>query len=267
MLPRVLNIPVKEMTPLPSAAFFRELKERDMVLAFPVFWKSFLEMCSGRFGLACPGDIHGVTSGAPCPPEIIEGLLAAPLLNGMTEIYGTTEFGAVGIRRLCRGTYRLLAHWHRVPLGSREWGIARNAGSGMSLPDTLDWRDDRSFIPLRRKDHAVQVGGTNVFPVRIADILRGHPKVNDCAVRLMRPEEGSRLKAFVVPAKGVSFGPLLARELREWLGARLEPASMPKSISFGPGLPRTFSGKLADWSIAGEIKAPAEDEACAEKRP
>jgi 4-coumarate--CoA ligase (photoactive yellow protein activation family) len=256
MLPKYLDIPVKDLPALPSAEFFRELREGDLVLAFPLFWRSFLDICSGPRPLFRPPKVHGLTSGAPCPPETIEGLLALPprqgraILGGMTEIYGATEFGAVGLRRQCRGPYTLLPHWERVLLDDGGWGIARRNGSATPLPDIVSWEGGRTFVPLGRKDHAVQVGGINVFPARVAGLLRGHPKVRACAVRLMRPEEGARLKAFVVPEEGLPPDPSLARELKQWLAERLEPAARPKSFSFGSSLPVTFSGKLADWDMA-----------------
>ncbi|MDR2605013.1 MAG: hypothetical protein LBC55_06655, partial [Desulfovibrio sp.] len=117
------------------------------------------------------------------------------------------------------------------------------------LPDRLVWRDERHFEPRRRKDKAVQVAGINVFPEQVAEVLRGHPQVADCAVRLMRPEEGGRLKAFVVPRQDLVAVTRLMRELRRLITDRLEPAARPKSIRFGKRLPRTASGKAADWDI------------------
>ncbi|MDR2123628.1 MAG: AMP-binding protein [Desulfovibrio sp.] len=258
MLPRILGIEVVDRHPLPSEDFFRALRPGDLILAFPVFWKSVLDMCSGQRPPLLPPEIRGVTSGAPCPPEVIEGLLAArpdgaqPLCAGMTEIYGATEFGAVGIRRECRGIYSLLPHWRRValpgPEGGEEWAIRREHGKPLPLPDHLAWRDERHFEPRQRKDKAVQVAGINVFPEQVAEVLRGHPLVADCVVRLMRQEEGSRLKAFVVPRRDTIAATRLMRELRR-LTAGLEPAARPKSIRFGKRLPRTATGKAADWDI------------------
>ncbi|MDR1947294.1 MAG: AMP-binding protein [Desulfovibrio sp.] len=258
-LPRVLGIQVLDLPPLPTGDFFRALRSGDLLLAFPVFWKSVLDMCSGPSAPAVPPDIRGVSSGAPCPPEVIEGLLGAgpgggkPLCAGMTEIYGATEFGAVGIRGECRGGYTLLPHWRRLPLPAgpdgEEWGIGRGRGEAQPLPDRIGWSDERHFVPLRRMDKAVQVAGINVFPERVVALLRGHPAVADCAVRLMRPEEGVRLKAFVVPRAGVMADTFLMRELRRLLTVGLEPASRPKSIRFGECLPGTPTGKSADWDI------------------
>jgi 4-coumarate--CoA ligase (photoactive yellow protein activation family) len=254
MLPRALDIPVRELPPLPSVEFFRELRAGDLVLAFPVFWRAVLDLCSGPRPMLCPPDVQGVTSAAPCPPEVIEGLLdpARPILSGFTEIYGATEFGAVGLRRQRRGAYALLPHWRRVLLEDRSFGISRAHGPAMPLPDEMDWRGERLFVPTRRKDLAVQVGGVNVFPARVAALLREHPRVADCAVRLMRPEEGARLKAFVTPRGTELPDAALARELKLWVARRLEPASRPKSYTFGQSLPTTPSGKLTDWNISSK---------------
>ena len=259
VLPPLLGIPALDLPPLPSAEFFRELAPGDLVLAFPVFWKSFLDIAQGPFPITCPPDIHGVSSAAPCPPEVIEGLLALretekhPVCAAMTEVYGATEFGSIGIRQACREPYTLLAFWERRPLECADnedaWGITRRDWPVSPLPDTATWHGERGFTPLRRKDKAVQIGGVNVFPARVADLLRTHPGVADCAVRLMRPEEGARLKAFIVPRSADADTAVFTGELRRWLAARLEPAATPKSFRFGDGLPLTPSGKLADWDI------------------
>ncbi len=279
-LPRRLGIPVLDLPPLPTAAFFRQLRAGDLVLAFPVFWQSVLDIHRASSGLSHPENLHGITSSSPCPPHVVEGLLGLgrtdngrprpedalsgedrpAFLSGMTEIYGATEFGAVGARRCCREPYALLPHWRKEPLppapgGKREggraeadeWGIRRREGDVLPLSDVVEWNGERQFVPVARKDAAVQVGGVNVFPARVAETLRAHPKVRDCAVRLMRPDEGVRLKAFVVPEIEGSADRQLAGELKAWLARRLEPAATPRAVRIGKALPRTPSGKLTDW--------------------
>jgi hypothetical protein len=90
----------------------------------------------------------------------------------------------------------------------------------LPLQDRLEWIDGEHFVPNGRIDQAVQVGGTNVFPAYVAEVLAMHPGVAQCAVRLMRPDEGTRLKAFVVAAEGCAPAPLRA-ELASWLAERL----------------------------------------------
>jgi acyl-coenzyme A synthetase/AMP-(fatty) acid ligase len=93
------------------------------------------------------------------------------------------------------------------------------------------------------------VGGINVYPAHVRDVLLRHPAVQDAAVRLMLPGEGSRLKAFVVPKPGVVDAAELQQQLRAWADAALTPPERPKAIRLGPALPRTAAGKLADWPL------------------
>jgi acyl-coenzyme A synthetase/AMP-(fatty) acid ligase len=122
------------------------------------------------------------------------------------------------------------------------------------LQDKLEWEDERRFRPSGRIDGAVQVGGTNVFPSYVAEVLAMHPGVKEAAVRPMRPDEGSRLKAFVVPAEASGEAGLasLRSELLGWCAARLSTPERPAAISFGARLPRQASGKPADWIIGLE---------------
>jgi acyl-coenzyme A synthetase/AMP-(fatty) acid ligase len=115
------------------------------------------------------------------------------------------------------------------------------------LPDEVEWCDSRSFRPLRRRDQAVQVAGINVYPQYVASRLKEHPGVADCSVRLMRPEEGVRLKAFVVPADMCLSTAALRTELSNWCRQHLKNVEQPRTFTFGERLPTQGMGKLADW--------------------
>lgn len=104
------------------------------------------------------------------------------------------------------------------------------------------------FSLCGRLDEAVQVGGTNVFPARMRQVLLDHPEVADAQVRLMRPEEGSRLKAFVVPSTGADLD-VLRSELWRWTESRLTAPERPKAFTLGHQLPRSAMGKLSDWPL------------------
>ena len=55
--------------------------------------------------------------------------------------------------------------------------------SPVRLEDHLLWLDDRNFLPTGRRDNAVQVGGVNVYPARIAAKIQSLPEIAACAVR------------------------------------------------------------------------------------
>lgn len=124
-----------------------------------------------------------------------------------------------------------------------------------TILDRPAWPSARTFTVCGRLDEAVQVGGTNVFPAHIRQVLLTHPQVADVAVRLMEPEEGTRLKAFIVPEHGADQRKLLA-ELWKWTEARLGVASRPKAYTMGDSIPRNAMGKLADWQLGVHGKEP-----------
>lgn len=262
LLSRYLALPLELAPPLPVASFFQTLRPGDLVVAFPFFWQSLLHMVlnPGKDrSLRFPENIAGLTATSPCPPKVIRGLLGLFPSNGsaslaaMTEIYGSSETNGIGMRRNACEWYELFSVWEPAALPDNSRGIRRRKPrdgqqTPFAMPDVITWHDERHFRPERRVDNAVQVGGVNVYPERVADVIRTHPLVKECAVRLMRPEEGVRLKAFIVPRipleeASASFG----KEFRMWLAARLETAWRPKLITLGTQLPVNCMGKASDW--------------------
>ncbi len=244
LIPKVLGVPCANMRFKRPAAIVRELRDADAIIGIPALWKLCAETRE-RF----PATTIGVTSTAPCPPEVIRTLKRQGL-PVMHEIYGSSECGAMGHRASPDDPMTLVPSWRRV--GEDRFVRVLPEG-GLSEPlafqDTLRWVDDTHFFIEKRLDNAVQVAGVNVFPARVREALLGHPAVADCAVRLMRPEEGERLKAFVVPAPGHVPGPELRNALRSHLTGLLTPLEQPKSIIFGESLPQNEMGKPSDWTI------------------
>ena len=254
-LPKYLGIPVVRLAPLPTTAFLDSLQAGDLVLAFPRFWQALLEVAKEREAQKQYSDaLMGISSTAPCPPEVITGLKER-LLHSMVEIYGSTETSAVGYRLAPHQPYTLLSAWQKVEQAGQETLIARRYADGttdppQNLQDRVDWVADRQFFPIGRHDKAVQVGGVNVYPDDVARVIAAHPSVQECAVRLMRPEEGVRLKAFIVPTPDVPLDAcpaLFGAAFRKWLLATLGASACPRAFSYGRELPRNSMGKLSDW--------------------
>ena len=132
------------------------------------------------------------------------------MLTRLLQVYGSSETAGVGWRDDPAGPYALLPGWRRDGDGLLQGHRA------IQPPDLLEWRDDDRFRVLGRRDGAVQVAGFNVVPDQVRAALARHPAVADIAVRPMRPKEGSRLKAFVVPAAVVNPDELLA----DWVAGR-----------------------------------------------
>jgi 4-coumarate--CoA ligase (photoactive yellow protein activation family) len=234
-------LPVIDLRAASPAALAGQLQPGDLVVAHPDFWGQ-----AAALAPVFPRDVVGVSSGAPCPDATALALAAGGLR--LLQVYGSSETAGVGWRDRAGEPYRLLPYWRR---GAGENTIERTQGAvveGFPLQDRLDWADERRFMPNGRIDEAVQVGGTNVYPAWVAEVLGMHPGVLACVVRPMRADEGVRLKAFVVAADG--WAPAILRaDLAGWMAERLVPAERPAAYSFGPALPRQPNGKPADWII------------------
>jgi 4-coumarate--CoA ligase (photoactive yellow protein activation family) len=246
LLPRALGIAeVLDLRTAAPSTVLREARCGDLIVAHPGWWEQ-----AARLAPRFADDVAGVSSTAPCPDALAQALLDAGLR--LLQVYGSSETAGVGWREEGGAPFTLLPYWTRTGDAAT---LARTLPDGGTarypLQDRLDWEDERRFRPAGRIDNAVQVGGVNVFPAYVADVLRMHPRVADAAVRLMRPDEGRRLKAFVVPVPVAEEATqdALRAELLDWCAERLTAAERPTAVTFGERLPRQASGKPADWII------------------
>ncbi|OEZ95367.1 long-chain-fatty-acid--CoA ligase [Duganella sp. HH101] len=177
------------------AALRQQAEDGDVVVAYPELWAALAQAVPRwRAGAA------GVTSTAPCPPALARQLADGGLR--LLEVYGSSETAGVGWRSDADAPYALLPYWRHAAGGDVLQRPAADDGLlEVRCPDRIDWRDGRRFVPDGRRDHAVQVAGVNVYPAQVAALLARHPAVRAAHVRLMRPDEGARLKAFVVPLR------------------------------------------------------------------
>jgi 4-coumarate--CoA ligase (photoactive yellow protein activation family) len=249
LLPRALG--VAEVLDLRAAApstLLREARPGDLLVAHPGWWEQ-----AARLQPRFPDDVMGTSSTAPCPDPLARELADAGLR--LLQVYGSSETAGVGWRLEAGAPFTLLPYWSRTgAAGELARSLPDGGTAAYALQDRLEWEDERRFRPAGRIDAAVQVGGVNVFPSYVAEVLRMHPRVAEASVRLMRQDEGSRLKAFVVPADadaGADAAALetLRTELLDWCAGRLTTPERPAAISFGERLPRQASGKPADWII------------------
>jgi 4-coumarate--CoA ligase (photoactive yellow protein activation family) len=234
---------VRRQTP---QALAKLLQPGDLLVSHPAHW-ALVARHAGQL----PAGVHGVSSTAPCPDAVARGLEAIGLAS-LTQVYGASETAGIGTRSAPAAPYRLMPFWSRDESDAAQ--LWRTGPDGTAQPhalqDHLAWSGAREFKVCGRLDEAVQVAGTNVFPSQVCEVLRRHLQVADAAVRLMAPEEGERLKAFIVPAAGADPAALRA-ELERWSVARLPAPARPKAYTLGKSLPRNAMGKLTDWPVGG----------------
>jgi len=246
LLPAHLNIPViAAHSEIPFR--HRDIAPGDLIVAFPERWQAVA--ASG----ALPAGVRGVTSTAPCSPVIWEAV-AATGLEALYEIYGASETAGVGWRTDGTAPFTLFPYWRCD--GNSVIDAAAPA-QPIPLQDVLVPVDATRFRIQGRKDQAIQIGGINVFPAAVAARLQTHPLIQAAAVRMMRADEGKRLKAFVVLKDPACDLIAARREILDWITATLPTAEQPKAVTFGARLPCTETGKAADWEILADHEVAA----------
>ena len=231
LLPALLGIAVVEM----AVGAMLALMPGDLVVAVPEQWRAIRRLVRN-----VPPDVVGVSSGAPLDDDLAAALTTSGI-SFIVDVYGSSETGAIAVRRFPdEVVHTVLPRW---TLLDGEAELQDMQGARWPLPDRVEHIGPRRLRPLGRYDGAVQIGGLNVWPDRVASVLRHAPGVADVAVRL--GGEG-RLKAFVVPS--APDGDALRHGLATLARERLSEAERPASYVFGAALPRNSMGKLADWA-------------------
>lgn len=223
-----------------------------------------------------------ILGGAPFPAE-----MRAPAQELLGEVlfdmYGSTETGfatmlepadqvrkAASVGRALDGVDVLLLDEEHRPVAQGERGVlfirspmqvngyhadeeatAESAHQGYFTAGDVAYQDDEGFLYIvdRIKD-MILVGGANIYPAEIEQILRAHPAVTDAAVFGIPNEDlGEEIKAIVELAPGETAEP---GELIAHCGERLAKNKWPRSIDFLAELPRNPTGKI----LKRELRAP-----------
>ena len=112
----------------------------------------------------------------------------------------------------------------------------------VSTGDLGRFDDDGRLTVLGRDDDMVVIGGENVYPGQVEDVLMGSPDVADVAVvDEQDPSYGVRLVEHVVPAAGATVD---EEALQELVRARLARFAVPRRVVVHDELPRNATGKV-----------------------
>jgi long-chain acyl-CoA synthetase len=240
-LPEALDVPVIDARILPPGRLARALEPGDLVIATPHLYGYLL-----RAGMRFAEGVMGVSSTAPLPSSLRAELAQAGLAS-LHEIYGSSETAGLGHRAASDAPFALFPHWRKI---DADRVMRAGLDAPVTIPDRVDWAGTAAIRPIGRRDGAVKIGGINVFPAQIAEALKAHPLVKDCAVRALDPdgdETRRRLSAFVVPEGGAGEEADLLAALLRFCAQTMKAAERPADIRFGAELPRNAMGKLAGW--------------------
>jgi long-chain acyl-CoA synthetase len=116
---------------------------------------------------------------------------------------------------------------------------------------TMD-KDGYMQIVDRKKDMII-VGGFNVYPREVEEVLFQHPKVLEATVAgIPDPKSIERVKAYIVLKPGQTA---TVEEIMEFCKERLTGYKRPSIIEFRDSLPKTMVGKILRRQLVAEDKA------------
>jgi long-chain acyl-CoA synthetase len=107
----------------------------------------------------------------------------------------------------------------------------------------LGYLDEDGFVFIvDRKKDLIKMGGMQVWPREIEEVLSQHPAVLECGVRGFPDERrGEVAVAFVVRRVGMA---VTAEELRDWCKERIAVFKVPGRVVFKSELPKSMIGKV-----------------------
>lgn len=104
--------------------------------------------------------------------------------------------------------------------------------------------DGRLFV-LGRADDMIIVGGENVYPRSVEEVLAPMPGVRDLYAKGVDDEESFKRMAVWIVREDNSEGEALTKEsVQEWVRDNLAEHSVPREVTFLDELPRNPTGKV-----------------------
>ncbi|MBI4287784.1 MAG: AMP-binding protein [Chloroflexi bacterium] len=102
--------------------------------------------------------------------------------------------------------------------------------------------EDGDLFVIGRKKELLKIGGKDVLPMDIEEVLATHPAVSEVAVA----GAGPGLKAVVVLMAGAQA---TVQDVISFCEKRLPADMVPQEVEFATSLPRTLTGKVRRWAL------------------
>jgi fatty-acyl-CoA synthase len=229
----------------------------------------------------------GIMAGAPCPIEVVKGVLdemkcniliayglteASPVIT-MTQIGDSPEIMAttvgkplpgVDVRVVDPETHRILQVGEQGEIVCKgylvmEGGYFKQPDQtekvmkyGWLLTGDLGEVDEFGYYKItgRAKDMVI-VGGYNVFPRIIEEYIITHPKVQEVAAAGVPDDDlGEVVAVALVPEKGAEIDP---QEIVDFCYNKITSATVPRYVLITDELPYTGRGKVQKFKLKEQI--------------
>jgi len=237
-----------------------------------------------------------VSGSAPLPVEVqtkFEQLTGATVVEGyglseaspgthVNPVYGRRKVGSIGLplpdtdarivdletgerelpvgesgELVVRGPQVMRGYWN-----APEETAAAVRDGWLHTGDIARMDEDGYFFIVDRKKDLVIVGGQNVYPREIEEILLEHPAVKEAAVTgVTHRVRGELLVAQVVLKDGASADLSQSRrELMAFLRERLPSYKVPRRLEVVEALPKSAVGKVLRREIREAVRAQVDDD-------
>ncbi|MCQ2444800.1 MAG: long-chain fatty acid--CoA ligase [Mailhella sp.] len=229
-----IKLCISGSSPFPQASMkqFQELTHAHITEGFGLTEASPVVAANPLYGLQKIGSI-----GIPIPETEVRII---SLDDGTTEL-GDNESGELVVR----GPQVMLGYWNHPE------ETAAPVVDGWLHTGDIAYRDSDGYYYIvdRKKDMAI-VGGYNVFPREIDEVLHEYPKIKE-AVSLSVPHKfrGEILKAYIVPKDGEKIS---KTEIAAFLRSKLADYKVPKLFEFREELPKSLVGKVLRRALREE---------------
>ncbi|WP_077325011.1 fatty acid--CoA ligase family protein [Virgibacillus siamensis] len=163
------------------------------------------------------------------------------VMNEFGEEAAVGEVGELAVRgpNVMKGYYKL----------DEETDMALRGG-WLYTGDMARMDNEGYFYIVDRKKDMILVGGYNVYPREVEEVLYGHPGVEEAAViGAPHPETGESVVCFVVPKDPA----LKEVVLHEFCEAHLAKYKVPSRIEFMEELPKNTTGKVLRKSLRDKV--------------
>jgi len=190
------------------------------------------------------------------------GLSEAPTATHCNPMFGVNKTGSIGLplpdvdcalldvatgevfrqpdrdgELLIRGP-QIMAGYHNMP---EETADTLRDG-WLHTGDIARVDEEGYFYLVDRKKDLIKVGGFQVWPREIEEVIAAHPAVKEVGVAgVPHPTRVEVVKAWVVLREGQSLG---VEDVRAWCREALVGYKVPAEVEFVDALPRTGVGKL-----------------------
>jgi fatty-acyl-CoA synthase len=229
----------------------------------------------------------GIMAGAPCPVEVMKGVLeelhcnvsiayglteASPVIT-MTRFDDSIERRVETVGRALPGIEVKISDDDRQPVAASETGELSCRGYNVMLgyykmPDKtaaaidkdgwlysgdLATMDEEGYVKIvgRKKDMLI-TGGFNVYPAEIEEYLFTHPKVQNVSV-VGIPDKvmGEVAVAYIIPREGMTIDP---QEIVDYCVGEIANFKVPRYVAIVDEFPMTQSGKIQKFRLQEAAK-------------